>query len=57
MTNHTDSEGILNDHEKKKRKKKRAEFKYLRQSHTHQRHYKRINLCQDQSSMELFWKK
>ena len=26
-------------------------------NHTFQRHYKRRNLCQDQSSMELFWKK
>ena len=28
-----------------------------RKSHTPQRHYKRKNPCQDQSSVELFWKK
>ena len=54
MTNHADGEDILTD---QVQILKVTEFKYLGQNHTPQRHYKRRNLCQDQSSMELFWKR
>ena len=53
MTNHADSEDILIDQQKIE---KMTEFKYLRQT-THLRHHKRRNIWQNQSSVELFWKK
>ena len=53
MTNHAGSEDMLTDQEKNEEV---TEFKYLGQT-THKRPYKRRNLCQDQSSMELFWGK
>ena len=53
MRNHADSKDILTDQQKIE---KVTESKYLGQT-THLRHYKRRHICQDQSSVELFWKK
>ena len=54
MTNHADSEDILIDQQKIE---KVTEFKYLGQT----THLKDTtigrNICQNQSSVELFWKK
>ena len=52
-TNHADGKDILIN---KENNEQVTEFKYLGQT-TRQRHCKRINPCQDQSSVELFWKK
>ena len=54
MTKHADSEDILTDQEKNG-KSDRIQISWT--NHIPQRHYKRRNLCQDQSSVELFWKK
>ena len=56
MTNHADSEDILTNQEKKK-KRKCDRIHISRTNHTPQRHYKKRNLYQDQSILELFWKK
>ena len=54
MTNHADSEDILNDQENIE---KVTEFKYHGQTTHHKVTIKEKNLCQDKSSLELFWKK
>ena len=51
MTKLADSEDKLIDQEKSDR------FQIPRTSRTPQRHYKRGISCQEQSSVELFWKK
>ena len=54
MTNHADGEDILNDQENIE---KVTEFKYHGQTTHHKVTIKGKNLCQDKSSLELFWKK
>ena len=50
-TNHADSEDILIDQQKIEK----VTIQIPRTKHTPQRHYKRRNICQDQSSVDLFW--
>ena len=49
MTNHVEREDILSG--------KSDGIHIPRTNHTPQRHFKRRNICQDQSSVELFWEK
>ena len=54
MTNHADSEDILTDQQKIE---KVTEFKYLGETTHLKDTTKEENICQNQRSVELFWKK